>query len=119
MTIRSDGMDHVPWRGLPGAALVRESVYAKRTLEDTLEAPVRTAACPFGAYDRRSLRAVRDAGFTRVFTSDRRWVRSQDWLVARNTACRWDAAKSIERMLDGAGASEMLWKGKQWIKKRL
>ena len=70
MSIGSHGMDHVPWRRLEPAAADLEIVRAKQLLEETLQAPVDTAACPFGAYDRRTLSALRAAGFERVYTSD-------------------------------------------------
>lgn len=120
MAIGSHGMDHVPWRRLEPSALSREIVQAKQVLEETVRAPVETAACPFGAYDRRALRALRAAGFARVYTSDRGWATSKDWLVSRNTVCRWDSAESIERMLDrSAESGSLVRKGKQWIKQRL
>ena len=90
MSLGSHGMDHVPWRKLGEPAINREIVQAKQLLEATIRAPVETAACPFGAYDRRTLRTLRDAGFTRVYTSDRGWAGAHEWLVPRNTMCRWD-----------------------------
>ena len=103
MAVGSHGMDHVPWRRLAPPAIEHEIFRAKQRLEDALQAPVETAACPFGAYDRRTLKALRDAGFEHVYTSDRGWARPADWLVARNTVDRTDSAESIERMLNGLG----------------
>jgi peptidoglycan/xylan/chitin deacetylase (PgdA/CDA1 family) len=103
MTLGSHGMDHVRWRRLDRPALEREIVGAKQLLEDALQAPVDTAACPFGAYDRRTLSALRAAGFKRVYTSDGGWASPTDWLVARNTVRRCDSAESIVRLLDGSG----------------
>jgi peptidoglycan/xylan/chitin deacetylase (PgdA/CDA1 family) len=105
MSIGSHGMDHVHWRRLEPSAVEREIVQAKRELEAALEAPVEAAACPFGAYDRRTLRALRGAGFRRVYTSDGGPAGARDWLVTRNTVHRWDSAASVERMLDGAPAT--------------
>ena len=79
----------------------REIVQAKQLLEDALQTPVETAACPFGAYDRRTLSALRAAGFKRVYTSDGGRAGATDWLVARNTVRRVDSAESIERLLNG------------------
>lgn len=119
MSLGSHGMDHVPWRRLERSAIDREIVQAKHVLEDTLQAAVDTAACPFGAYDRRTLSALRAAGFTRVYTSDGGRASSQDWLVARNTVRRSDSAELIERMLDDrAGAASLVRRAKRWIKER-
>jgi peptidoglycan/xylan/chitin deacetylase (PgdA/CDA1 family) len=102
MLVGSHGMDHVDWRNLSGPGLEREVVHAKRLLEEAIDEPVVAAACPFGAYDRRSLNALREAGFERVYTSDGGPAGAGDWLVARNTVSSWDSAESIESMLDSA-----------------
>jgi peptidoglycan/xylan/chitin deacetylase (PgdA/CDA1 family) len=118
MSLGSHGMDHVRWRRLGRSAIDREIVQARRLLEDLLQAPVDTAACPFGAYDRRTLTALRAAGFRRVYTSDGGRATPNDWLVARNTVRRSDSADSIERMLNQSGESGALARrAKQWIKK--
>jgi peptidoglycan/xylan/chitin deacetylase (PgdA/CDA1 family) len=118
MSLGSHGMDHVPWRKLDRPGIDREIVQAKRRLEDVLQAPVATAACPFGAYDRRTLSALRAAGFKRVYTSDRGRANANDWLVPRNTVHRWDSAETIERSLDGSGGRVSLArKSWRWTKR--
>jgi peptidoglycan/xylan/chitin deacetylase (PgdA/CDA1 family) len=118
MSLGSHGMDHVRWRRLERSAIDREIVQAKQVLEDALQAPIDTAACPFGAYDRRTLRALRAAGFKRVYTSDGGRASPADWLVARNTVCRWDSAESVERMLNGFGDTvSPVDRAKRWIKR--
>ena len=102
MPVGSHGMDHVGWRNLSPAELDREVAQAKRILEVAVGEPVVAAACPFGAYDRRSLNALRDAGFERVYTSDGGSARPGDWLIARNTVGSSDSAESIESMLNTA-----------------
>ena len=117
MSLGSHGMDHVRWRRLQPSAIEREIVQARHVLQDTLQTPVETAACPFGAYDRRTLRALRDAGFTRVYTSDGGRANPADWLVARTTVRSGDSAESVERMLDESAAHAWLArKAKRWIK---
>jgi peptidoglycan/xylan/chitin deacetylase (PgdA/CDA1 family) len=105
MAIGSHGMNHVSWRGLSGPDAQREIVQAKRALEEAIEAPVEEASCPFGAYDRRSLGALRAAGFKRVYASDGGPARPQDWLVARNTMHRWDSGESVARLLNGSSGA--------------
>lgn len=118
MAVGSHGMDHVPWRGLGDAGVEREIRTAKTMLEDALQAPVDTAACPFGAYDRQALRALRDAGFTSVYTSDGGPSDPGDWLIARTTVRRSDSAQSIERILGDVGRTpSLLDRGKRWVKR--
>jgi peptidoglycan/xylan/chitin deacetylase (PgdA/CDA1 family) len=117
MSLGSHGMDHVRWRKLGQPAIEREIVLAKQVLEDALEVPIDTAACPFGAYDRRTLRALRAAGFKRVYTSDGGRASSADWLVARNTVRRSDSPDSIHQILNGSGTTALLTAGaKRWLK---
>jgi len=117
MSVGSHGMDHVRWRKLTPSALAREIDQAKRVLEDVLQEPVNSAACPFGAYDRRTLQALRAAGFKRVYTSDGGQAKPSDWLVARNTVRRVDSAKSIQRVLDGSSPTlSPLRTAKRWVK---
>jgi peptidoglycan/xylan/chitin deacetylase (PgdA/CDA1 family) len=103
MRIGSHGMRHRAWKGLRGEALREEVVEAKDRLEQLLGEPVREAACPFGAYDRASLAALRAAGFSRVLTSDRGWARRGAWLQGRTSATRDDTAETFARVLRRPG----------------
>jgi peptidoglycan/xylan/chitin deacetylase (PgdA/CDA1 family) len=94
MTIGCHGMHHRSWRRLDEAQLREELVEARRLLEEIVERPVTEAACPFGSYDRRVLRALRRCGYRRVYTSDRGTARCDDWLQARNTVRRDDQLAS-------------------------
>ena len=58
MDVGSHGMHHRPWRRLDDRALREELVDAKELLEGVIERPVTEAACPFGSYDCRVLRAL-------------------------------------------------------------
>ena len=117
MSIGSHGMDHVRWRKLDEPRIGREVVEAKQLLEDAIAAPVDAAACPFGAYDRRTLSALRAAGFARVYTSDGGPAAPTEWLRARNTVHRWDSAATVERLLDASnGAPSPARRAKRWIK---
>jgi peptidoglycan/xylan/chitin deacetylase (PgdA/CDA1 family) len=85
MEIGCHGMRHRPWRRLGEAELREELVEAKTRLEHVLERPITRAACPFGSYDRRVLRVVREAGYEQVFTSDRGSARHDAFLQARTS----------------------------------
>jgi len=69
-SVGSHGRDHLPWRDLDNAALAAEAVESRKVLEDVLARPVTALGLPFGAYDRRVLRAARKAGFRRIYSSD-------------------------------------------------
>jgi peptidoglycan/xylan/chitin deacetylase (PgdA/CDA1 family) len=118
MSIGSHGMDHVPWRKLKEPEIHREIVQAKDALEDVLQVSVDTAACPFGAYDRRTLNALRSADFKRVYTSDGGPAGLDDWLVARNTVRRTDSPEAVARMLNGSnGTVSLPDSAKRWTKR--
>jgi hypothetical protein len=73
-------------------------------LEAIVERPVKAAACPFGAYDRRALRSLRRSGYQRVFTSDRGTARADGFLQSRNSVGPGDDPRLLERIshLDAA-----------------
>lgn len=95
MVIGSHGMNHVPWRGLSDAALREELVTARGLLEGEVERPVTAAACPLGRYDARVIAALRRAGFTRIYTSDRAIGRSGALLQPRYTVRADDDVGSL------------------------
>ena len=68
--IGSHGVDHVPWKGLSAETLRLEVAQSKAAIEDAIMQPVTAAALPFGAYDAASLRALREHGYQRVYSSD-------------------------------------------------
>ena len=70
MTIGSHGLLHRDWRLLGDEELRAETRESRAALSDLIGAPVTEAAPPFGSYDRRVLRFLREAGYERVFTSD-------------------------------------------------
>jgi peptidoglycan/xylan/chitin deacetylase (PgdA/CDA1 family) len=85
MTIGSHGMSHRPWRRLLAAELETELHTARTRLEDVTGTRITQAACPYGAYDRRTLRSLRRFGYECVFTSDTGMTTSGQWLQARNS----------------------------------
>ena len=99
MTIGSHGMRHRSWRNLDDRDLNEELGEARRRLEGVVGRPVTHAACPFGAYDRRVLGALRGHGYERVFTSDGGPARSDRWLQARTSLGKDHTAADVERML--------------------
>jgi peptidoglycan/xylan/chitin deacetylase (PgdA/CDA1 family) len=119
MTIGCHGMRHRSWRGLDRQALDEELVAARRRLEDIVQRPVTEAACPFGAYDRRVLGALRRAGYTHVYTSDRGSARRDGWLQARNTVLHAADAGIMGEIqaLDGSPARTLKRRARQVAKR--
>jgi peptidoglycan/xylan/chitin deacetylase (PgdA/CDA1 family) len=95
MTIGTHGLRHRPWRSLDESGYREELDEARTILASTAGAPIDEAACPFGAYDRRTLRALRKRGYTRVYTVDRRPAAPQDWLQARYVIRRDDTPETL------------------------
>jgi len=100
MRIGSHGMFHRPWSRLAAINLREELVDAREVLQGVVGRAVSIAACPFGSYDRRVLKLLRRAGYTRVYTSDGGRTDPGAWLQPRNTVQTTDSFRTIERMLD-------------------
>jgi peptidoglycan/xylan/chitin deacetylase (PgdA/CDA1 family) len=88
MTIGSHGLRHRDWRASADTELDVELAGSRRVLEDLLGAEVAEAACPFGSYDRRVLRALRRTGYRRVYNSDGGSSSAGAWLAPRTTVHR-------------------------------
>ena len=95
MTVGSHGMNHRSWRHLDDQAKHQEFLVAREAIAAAAGAPVTSVACPFGAYDRTVLRALRHCGYSAVFTSDRRPSRQGAWLQPRYTILRADTIQTI------------------------
>lgn len=83
MEIGSHGWEPRDWRRLDDRHARRELADAPKLLGDLCGRPVRRFSLPFGAYDRRVLTRLRQAGATRVYTSDGGAASHDGWLQAR------------------------------------
>jgi peptidoglycan/xylan/chitin deacetylase (PgdA/CDA1 family) len=120
MTIGSHGMFHRPWRGLAPDALSVELGDAAGILADVVDQPIRAAACPFGAYDRRVLRSVRRHGFTRVYTVDGPAARGDSWLQSRYSVRNTDTPAALEQIIlspSGGALQSAVRSGKNFVKR--
>lgn len=109
MTVGTHGSRHRPWRSLATAELREELVDARETIAEAARHPVAQASCPFGAYDRRVLRALRQSGYERVFTVDEAPARDDAWLQPRYTIRSTDTPTTIDRLAaGGAGVTTTL-----------
>ncbi|MBS2537276.1 polysaccharide deacetylase family protein [Catenulispora sp. NF23] len=100
MGIGTHGAAHRPWTHVNPADQHIELQDARTRIATAIGAPVTTAACPFGAYNRKVLRALRTAGYRTVFTSDARPAHSGRWLQPRYSVEATDTPESVRtRML--------------------
>jgi peptidoglycan/xylan/chitin deacetylase (PgdA/CDA1 family) len=99
MRVGVHGLSHRSWRGQQPDTLRRELIQARDELESIAGVAISTAACPFGAYDRRVLKTLKEIGFQHVFTSDRGWTRSDAWLQPRESISSASTTADIDRIL--------------------
>jgi peptidoglycan/xylan/chitin deacetylase (PgdA/CDA1 family) len=97
MTVGAHGMHHLRWSETGEDELRDEVETARRALEDATGLPITQVAIPFGAYNRRVLRALVRTGYERVYTSDRGTAQPTAWLQARNTVT--ESSGPLERIL--------------------
>ena len=95
MAIGTHGMSHHSWRRMDPATREAELIEARRRIEEAAGSTVTAAACPLGRYDRRLLSDLRGLGYSRVYTTDRRAARQDDWLQARFSVYRDDTPESL------------------------
>lgn len=107
MTVGTHGAAHRPWTKVPPEDRAGELKDARARIAEAAGKPVETAACPFGAYDRKVLHALRAAGYSTVFTSDARPARNGNWLQPRYSVEADDTPESVRaRMLTPRSAAE-------------
>lgn len=72
MLIGSHGLEHVAWTECTNDQLLAELQQSRETLEKQLNTPILCAAAPFGAINPRVFRAVKKAGYKKLYTSSTR-----------------------------------------------
>ncbi len=85
MTIGSHGVAHQDWRRLDATALHAELTESRAALEAICGHAITTAGIPFGGYDARVLRALRHAGYTTAYSSDRGTMNPHAFLRPRTS----------------------------------
>lgn len=68
--IGSHGAGHLDWKTLDAAGRTREMDHARAVIADITGQPVTAAAIPFGRYDAGVLRALKQRGYTHIYSSD-------------------------------------------------
>lgn len=85
MTIGCHGYDHLSWPGTSDELLRHELLDGKLAIEAALGTPIDVASAPFGALDRRVVKAAADAGFKCLFASSGGFATAATGLIPRNT----------------------------------
>ena len=119
MTIGAHGMHHRSWRKLDKKSLRAEVFDAKDLLEQIIGQPDTTVAFPMGAYDRRSIACVLEAGYQRAYTSDSGPADPSAWLQPRNTVNSWDTKDSLMQIEAEVNAISSSWRRIRELIKRL
>jgi peptidoglycan/xylan/chitin deacetylase (PgdA/CDA1 family) len=70
MTIGLHGKDHIDWTRADDHVLAAELRDARQAIARLVAKPVTDVAIPFGRYDGRVVRALRDENFANIYTSD-------------------------------------------------
>jgi peptidoglycan/xylan/chitin deacetylase (PgdA/CDA1 family) len=99
MSVGSHGMDHRDWRSLNSEQLDVEVATARRNLEDLTQRRITKVAIPFGSYDRRVLRHLKQEPWECIYTSDRGISRSQSRMKPRETLDTNMADQDVVRRL--------------------
>jgi peptidoglycan/xylan/chitin deacetylase (PgdA/CDA1 family) len=120
MTVGTHGMWHRSWRGMDQASQQAEFVEARQLIENASGAPVTVAACPLGRYDRQVLARLRQLGYQRVYTSDRRTASPGRWLQPRFSVQCGDTPDSLrETVLRKPGPAQRSRQNLVGLAKRL
>lgn len=89
MEIGSHGVAHLDWRSLNDKVRQTEVEESRKRLQDITGRGIESAAIPFGSYDYRTLRSIRQAGYAQAYSSDRGWMNDTAFLRPR-TSVRTD-----------------------------
>jgi peptidoglycan/xylan/chitin deacetylase (PgdA/CDA1 family) len=101
MTIGLHGYDHVDWRNLDDAGLVRETVTARAMLSDAVGQKVDEVAIPLGAYNKRVMHWLDRQDFAHIHTSDQGTFDPAARIWNRNSIRCDMGAPDIGRILAG------------------
>jgi peptidoglycan/xylan/chitin deacetylase (PgdA/CDA1 family) len=123
MTIGSHGRDHIDYSRLQPAIALRRLQDSRLELEDELGVPVSSFAAPYGALGSSLIKAVRRAGFQRIYSSTP-WLASGDSAVISRLAIYRDtdiqrfstlATRSVFPLLARRTRSVFLYLPKQLV----
>jgi peptidoglycan/xylan/chitin deacetylase (PgdA/CDA1 family) len=99
MVVGTHGFDHIDWRYASEADLTRELCTARDQLADTLGRPIDEIAIPYGAYNARVLKCLRQQNYRAVFTSDGGSASYSGWLRPRTCIRRDTSLADIDEIV--------------------
>lgn len=99
MGIGSHGVEHLRWSDLSEAALWLEVSESKHTLEALLDEPIIQAGIPFGAWNSRVLRVLRQAGYVKAYSSDRGVMNTSKFMQPRTSINQSMSSATIDTVL--------------------
>jgi peptidoglycan/xylan/chitin deacetylase (PgdA/CDA1 family) len=102
MSIGTHGYGHRPWRKLDAGDCREELVDARALIESAAGRRVNEAACPFGAYDRKSLQALKQFEYERVYTVDGGYANPRAWLQTRQSIHDSDTGATVRDLVRGS-----------------
>jgi peptidoglycan/xylan/chitin deacetylase (PgdA/CDA1 family) len=99
MTIGSHGKSHVEWTSLGKLELLSQVTESLHTLSDLIGEAVKSVAVPYGKYDRRVLRDLRQLDIDTIYTSDGGSAAPDAWVKPRTTMRNDTALGEIESII--------------------
>lgn len=118
MEIGLHGMAHVDWRQADTQGLHLEVNAARDQLSKIVGHPIDTVGLPFGGYNKRVIRHLKQAGFRRIYTSDGGHTGAGRMLQHRTSVQAHMEASEIEAILKGTETLAATGKRalKSWLK---
>lgn len=101
MPVGSHGVEHRPWRRMGEEKLLIQLRQSRNDLEGILGEPITLAACPFGEYDLKVVRALRLAGYVNAYTSDGTLGGMISYLIHRRTIRSSMSLQDVRALLTG------------------
>ena len=118
MGIGSHGVTHEPFTTRI-EQLAAEVTRSLSILSNIIQRPVTEVAVPFGAYNPKVLRTLRQVGVTRVFTSDNGFTPAGAWLAPRNTVRMDTPVEAIVSLIRDGSPSARLQRAARDLANRL
>lgn len=107
MIIGLHGMYHRPWPGLSTKELNTELIDAKNKIEEIIGEKITLAALPFGAYNRRVLKRLKELDFKTVYTCDKGITIQDRWIQHRTSIYSDDDLEKIAKLIDNTHSSKL------------
>jgi peptidoglycan/xylan/chitin deacetylase (PgdA/CDA1 family) len=101
MGVGSHGIAHRDWKRIGAEDLEKELTQSRRAIETLLGQAVETAGIPFGSYDARVVAALRRAGYTAAYSSDRGQMDPKAFLRSRTSVMAQMTDADIANILAG------------------